>query len=147
MYWDIEVTSEDEDEMIRKIAQKVHEHDLDMAAILMIESVKPFSYIGTQMGRFFFSPFLPLFGENIGIRGEKFFQIFEKRENVEKLIKAVEELTLEEEERKETEKKEKLERKGMETEIGETHNKKWWQRFLPFSVLSFSSLQLNRKEL
>jgi len=131
LYWDIDVTSEDENEMIRKIAHKIHEYGLDVAAIIMIESVTPLSYIGSQMGRFFVSPFFPAFGENLGISGEKFFQIFEKRENVEKLIKAVEELTRQEEERKEAEKAEKLERKCVENETGETHNKKWWRRFLP----------------
>ena len=50
MYWDINVTSEDEEEMIQKIAHKIHEYGMDMAAILMIESVKPLSYIGAQMG-------------------------------------------------------------------------------------------------
>ncbi len=132
MYWDIEVTPEDEDEMIKKIAQKIHKYGLDMAAILMIESVKPLSYIGTQMGRIFVSPFLPVLGENIGISGEKLFQIFEKRDNVEKLIKAVEELTLEEEERKKAEKAKKLDEKSAETESGETLKKKGWRRFLPF---------------
>jgi len=103
-----------------------------MAAILMIESVKPLSHIGSQMGRLFVSPFLPVLGENFGIGGEKFIQIFEKRDNVEKLIKAVEELTREEEEQKKTEKAEKLEKKRAETETGETPNKKAWWRFLPF---------------
>jgi len=121
LYWDIEVTPEDEDEMISKIAEKIHQHGLDVAAIIMIESVKPLSYIGTQMGRFFLSPFLPAFGENIGMRGEKFLQIFEKRDNVEKLIKAVEELKQEEEERKKAEMAE-----------GGKPEKKGWRRFLPF---------------
>lgn len=124
MYRDIEVTSEDEDEMIRNIAHKIHEYGLDIAAILMIETIKPLSYIGAQMGRFFFSPFLPVFGENAGIGGEKFFQIMEKRENVEKLIKAVEKLTQEEEERKKAEKAKMVE--GGEPE------KKGWRRFIPF---------------
>ena len=132
MYWDIEVTSEDEDEMIRKIARKIHEHRLDMPAILMIESVKPLSFIGAQMGRFFVSPFLSALGEDVGISGEKFLQIFEKRENVEKLIKAVEESTREEEERKKAEKAEKLERKRFEAETGEASKNKGWRRFLPF---------------
>ena len=132
MYWDIEVTSEDEDEMIMKIANKIHEYGLDVAAILFIESVKPLSYIGTQMGRFLVSPFLPAFGDNIGISGEKFLQIFEKRDNVEKLIKAVEELTREEEERKKAEKAKKLEEKRVKIETGEAPKKKGWQRFLPF---------------
>jgi len=74
LYYDIEVTPEDEDEMIRKIAEKIHQYGLDVAAILMIESVKPLSFIGAQMGRFFVSPFLPALGENVGMSGEKLFQ-------------------------------------------------------------------------
>ena len=118
--------------MIKKIAQKIHKHGLDMAAIFMIESVKPLSYIGTQMGRFLISPFLPAFGDNIGIGGEKFLQIFEKRENVEKLIVAVEEFTREEDEQKKAEKAKKLEKNSAEIETGETSKNKGWRRFLPF---------------
>lgn len=132
MYWDINVTSEDEDEMIGKIAQKIHASRLDMVAILMIESVKPLSYIGTQMGRLFVSPFLPVLGENVGISGEKFLQIFEKRDNVEKLIKAVEALAKEDEEKKKTEKAKKLKRKSARTETGELPKNKGWRRFIPF---------------
>ena len=132
MYYDIEVTPEDEDEMISKIAEKIHQYGLDVAAILMIESVKPLSFIGAQMGRFFVSPFLPALGENVGMSGEKLFQIFEKHENVEKLIKAVEELTREEEERKKAEKAKRLEEKRAKIEAGEVPEKTGWRRFLPF---------------
>ena len=132
MYWNIEVTSEDEDEMIGKIAQKIHEYGLDVAAILMIESFKPLSFLGTQMGRFFVSPFLSAFGKNIGISGEKLLQIFEKRKNAEKLIKAVETLAREEKERKKAEKAEKLERKRVESGARDTHKKNGWRRFIPF---------------
>jgi hypothetical protein len=132
LYWDIEVTPEDEDKMIRKIAEKIHQYGLDVAAILMIETVKPLSFIGAQMGRFFVSPFLPALGEDIGMSGEKFLQIFEKRENVEKLIKAVEELTEEEEERKKAEKAKKLEEKKARIAAGEEPEKTGWRRFLPF---------------
>ena len=132
MYWDVEVTSEDRNEIIDKIAQKIHASGLDVAAILTIESVKPLSYVGAQMGRFFVSPFLPILGENVGINGEKFLQIFEKGDNVEKLIKAVEELTQEEEERKRAEKAKKLEEKRKDTQIGEISGKKGWRRFIPF---------------
>jgi len=132
LYYDIEVTPEDEDEMISKIAEKIHQYGLDVAAILMIESVKPLSFIGAQMGRFFVSPFLPALGENVGMSGEKLFQIFEKHENVEKLIKAVEELTQEEEERKKAEKAKRLEEKRAKIEAGEAPEKTGWRRFLPF---------------
>ena len=132
MYWDIEVTPEDEAEMIRKIAEKMHSYGMDVPAILFLETVKPLTYIGSQMGRFFVSPFLPVFGEEIGLSGEKLLRIFEKRENVEKLIKAVEELTREEEEQKKAEKAKKLEKKSAETETGEVPKKKGWWHFLPF---------------
>lgn len=124
MYWDIEVTPEDEEKMIKNIAQKIHKSGLDVAAILMIETVKPLSYIGTQLGRFFISPFLPVFGENVGINGEKLLQIFEKHENMEKLIKSVEELQRKEEEQKKTEKAKIAEEAKPE--------RKGWRRFIPF---------------
>jgi len=132
LYWDVEVTPEDEDEMIRKIAETIHKYGLDVPAILMIESVKPLSFIGAQMGRFFVSPFLPALGEDVGISGEKFLQIFEKHENVEKLITAIEELTREEEEQKKAEKAKKLEEKRAKIEAGEAPEKKGWRRFIPF---------------
>lgn len=132
LFWDIDVTSEDEDEMIGKIAQKIHEYGLDVAAILAIRSFSPMSFVGAQMGRLFVSPFLPAFGENIGISGEKFLQIFEKPENGKKLLEAVEALAREAEERKKAEKAEKLERKRVEADSGTIDEKKGWRRFLPF---------------
>lgn len=127
LYSDIEVTPEEVDEMIMKIAQNIHKSGFDVVAILVMETIKPLSFIGAQMGRFFISPFLP--GDNIGISGEKLFQIFEKHDNVEKVIKAVEELVREEEEQKKIEKANKLEREITETGAVK---KKGWRRFLPF---------------
>jgi hypothetical protein len=122
LYWNFEVTPEDEEEMIRKIAERIHKYGIDAAAILMLESFKPLSYIGSQMGRFFLSPFLPLFGDNVGLSGEKLFQIFEKRENVEKVLNMLEELTEQDKKKKE---EEKLKKKA---EGGESEPKKWWRR-------------------
>ena len=130
MYWDTEVTAEDEEEIIMKVAHKIHNYGFDIAAVFMIESFKPLSYLGTQMGRFFLSPFLPAFGENIGIGGEKLFKIFEKRENVEKLIKTVEDLNQQEKDQEKIEKDKKLEEKA-KIKTGETSEKKGWRRFLP----------------
>ena len=90
-----------------------------MPAIVMIQSVKSISYFSAQMGRVFVSPFLPISDENLGVKGEKFLQIFENRDNIEKLINAIEEMAKAEEEKKSAEK---------ETE--KTPNKKWWRRFL-----------------
>ena len=129
MFWDVEVTPEDEEEMIKSAAEKIHKYGMDVAAILMLESVKPLTYIGGQMGRFFVSPFLPALGEKIGQSGEKFFTVFEKRENVEKLITLLEEMAKEEDKMKEESKKAK---KAQEAEAEETPQKKGWRRFLPF---------------
>lgn len=132
MYWDMEVTPEDEEEMIRKIAEKVHKYGMDVAAILMIESIKPLTYIGSQMGRFFVSPFLPAFGDEIGMSGEKFLQVFERRENVEKLLNLLEEMTKEEDRQKKEAKEAMKAEKASAIEAGETPRKKGWRRFLPF---------------
>ena len=130
MYWKIEVTPEEEDEIIMNIAQKIHKHGLDVAAIFMIESVKPLSYIGTQMGRFFLSPFLPALGEDVGVSGEKLFQVFEKRDNVENLIKAVEKLKREEEMKKE--KAKEINGKNAEIDKVNVSKKKGWRSLIPF---------------
>ncbi len=129
MHMAIEVSPEETEEYINKIAEQVHKYGLDVAAILMIETAKPLSYIGGQMGRLFLSPFLPAFGEGIEIGGEKFLTIFEKRENVERLLQRIEELTKEEEER---EKERKAQEKARREEAGEEAPKKGWRRFLPF---------------
>jgi len=55
-------------------------------AIMFLESIKPVSYIGSQMSIAFLAPFLVF--ENTGIDYIKFF---EKRGNVEKLLKRIEE--------------------------------------------------------
>ncbi|MEM3055662.1 MAG: hypothetical protein QW639_00330 [Candidatus Bathyarchaeia archaeon] len=121
MYWDVEVSPEEEEEIIRKAADLIHRYGMDVAAILFIESIKPLTYIGGQMGRFFLSPFLPAFGERIGRGGEKFFTVFEKRENVEKLLRLLEEKAKEEEKPKEERRPE-----------AQGEKKRGWRRFLPF---------------
>ena len=129
MFWDMEVTPEDEEEMIRKAAETIHKYGMEVAAILMLESVKPLAYIGGQMGRFFISPFLPALGENIGRSGEKLFMIFERRENVEKLIMLLEKMAKEEEKpRAEPEKPKEEQAKDAEG----APQKRGWRRFLPF---------------
>ena len=132
LYWDVEVTPEEQEEIIQKIAQTIHKYGMDVAAILMIESVRPLSFIGAQMGRLFLSPVLPAISEDVGISGEKLFQIMEKHENVDKLIQAIEKLTQEEEERKKAEKAKKQEEKKAKMVEGGEPEKKGWRRFLPF---------------
>ena len=124
MYYDIDVTPEDEEEMIKKIANEVHKRGLDLFAILTLETFKPLSYVGTQLGRAFISPFLPAFGDDIGLGGEKAMQVFEKRENVEKLLTILEELAEEDERSKKEAKNAAKSEKGSE--------KQGWRKFIPF---------------
>ena len=125
LYWDIEVTPEDEDEMIEKIAQKIHEHDLNLIAMFMIDTLKPLSFIGANMGRVFVSPLLPALGDNTRNSGVKLLQIFENKDNIDKLLNAVEKLDKEEKQRKKAEKAKNLEGKSQDTQ------KKWWNRIIP----------------
>ena len=122
MYRDIELSIEEEDELIDMIAQKIHENGLDMYAVFMIETIKPLSFIGANMGRAMFAPFVPALSNTAGITTKKFFQVLEKRGNADKLIKAIDKLTKEEKERKKLEKAKKTD--------GEEPNKKWWQRLI-----------------
>lgn len=116
------VTPKDEEEMIRKAAEKINEYGMDLAAILFLQSYKPLTYVGGQMGRFMIFPFFYILGGNITQSAEKFFMIFEDRNNVERLIKRLEETSIEKDS-KETRKREK---------VDNTRQKKGWRRFIPF---------------
>ena len=140
MYYDVEVTPKDEEEFIEKVAQKIHEYEMETAAILLLESSKPLVWIGGEMGRFFISPFVPVISDKWGITSEKFFLIFEKRENIEKLLKRLEELTREEEakakeakrvanEKKEAEKKAAEEAKAQGSQQSQAEKKGLLKRF------------------
>ncbi len=117
-----EISSEEKDEFIRKIAEKVHNYGMDVPAIFFLESVRPLSYIGSQMGRMFVSPFLPILGDDVGLTGEKLIQVFENRESVEEILAYLEKMSDEEE-------RTKIEEKADE---GSKKRKEGWRRFLPF---------------
>ncbi len=118
------MTPEEEDELIRKVADIIHRYGMEAAAILFVESVKPLAYVGGQMGRLFISPFLPIFGDAADIGGEKFLTVFEKRENVEKLLKLLEEKAKDEPKKKEE--------KKLEGTPEEAKKKKGWRRILQY---------------
>jgi hypothetical protein len=84
-----ELTQEEQDKMIDKIAGEVLKRRLETVAIMFLESIKPMSYIGSQLAMVFVGPFLSIFGD-FGINYIKFF---EKRDNVEKLLLKIEEQT------------------------------------------------------
>lgn len=139
MYYDVEITPETENEYIEKVAQKIHEYEMETAAILLLESSKPLVWVGGEMGRFFITPFVPIVSDKWGVTSEKFFLVFEKRENIERLLKRLEELAQQDEDKKRKEKEErkaaeKAKRDAEAVAAGEkpVEEKKGWRKRLPF---------------
>jgi hypothetical protein len=107
---------EKQEEIIKKIAEIIYKYDMDLGAIFLLEAVKPFASVGSQLVRFMVAPFIPFVGE----KSIPYLATFESKENVEKLIRLIEERSEEDRKRKEEEKK----------VDGTTKN--GWRRFLPF---------------
>lgn len=104
--------------MIKKAAKILKKYEMEVPAILILGSVKPLAYLGGQLGRFFLAPLLPF----IGKREDSLIQTFEKSDNIEKLIKMLEEIK----------KEEKAGKKVDEDAPEEEARKSWWKRFFPF---------------
>ena len=126
----MEITPEEEERVIRKVASIIHKYRMEPAAILVLESFKPLVWVGGELGKYILSPFLLALGEEISIRGEKFFMIFQNRKNIERLVSILEEMSREEEfgpggirEIEETEKTETS---------GDERKKKSWRHLFPF---------------
>jgi hypothetical protein len=90
------IAPEEEEATIKKVAEKIHKYGLDVPSILVLESFKPFFYIGGELGLFLISPLVPIIGDNIRQEIEKFIDIFEKHDNIDKLIKLLEQMSQEE---------------------------------------------------
>ena len=79
---------EDFSELTARIALKVVERQLTVPSVVFLESVKPLSFLGNQM-LIFLDPVLSLVVDSKDYR--KFVRMIEDRDNVEKLICAIEE--------------------------------------------------------
>lgn len=109
MFRGLELTPEEEEEIIKRVAEKISEYGMNAAAIVMLQTLKPMAYIGGQTGRFFITPLLYGLGDRISLGAEKLFMVFERRENLEKLIRMLEEKAEEETKRREEERRDKTE--------------------------------------
>jgi len=135
-----ELSAEEVDEIIRKTAEKIHQYGMETVAILTLESVKPLVYIGGEMSRLMISPFLPALGPSANELGENLINVFEDRENVEKLITILEKMARgeydNEEEEQEPGAKEKGEEKTESDQVSDDQSKpekkKTWRDWLPF---------------
>lgn len=124
-----DVNPEKEKELILKAAEIIKNNKMDTVAMILLHTTKPLIYIGGQMGRFFISPFLFAFGDNIYQTGNRLLTTFEKRENIDKLIKLLEE---DEDKIKDNDKGEEKNPLKNEPEKTEDPIKRGWRRFLPF---------------
>lgn len=110
-----EPTREESDEVIMRLADSIWKLDVDLAAIMFLESSKPLCKVYGQMGRFMVAPFLPLVGET----SMKYLATFQDKQNIEKLISEIERRMKEKDEKAKERAKSKPPKKG-------------WQRYLPF---------------
>jgi hypothetical protein len=140
LYYDVEVKPEEEEKFIEETAQRIHKYGIETVAILFIESYKPLAYLGGQIGRFFLSPYLPIVSDKWGENSERFFLTFEKRENIDKLIKRLEELVANNNKDSQPEKTKENLQGGSSNETSttesspqdmtETRKKKGWRNYL-----------------
>lgn len=91
MFWDVELTPEDVEEVIQDTAKKIGEYQMETLAILTLESIKPWSFVGGELTRVALAPLMPALGEKLGLTSEKMLQVFEERTNIERLIVILEE--------------------------------------------------------
>ena len=92
-------------ELLEAVAARIVRMRLGVPAIFFLESTKPLSFLGSQL-LIFLQPFVQAF---LTVRSyERFSHLMEDRQNVERLIRRVEEL---DEEARDREKAERAERK------------------------------------
>lgn len=96
MRWNLsayhELTDDRRDELIEKLSREVVERGLTAPAIFLLESFKPFSFIGSQM-LIFFEPIVQSifsFKAYDDVRA-----LFEDRENIERLLCEIEDYDVE----------------------------------------------------
>lgn len=93
-----ELAEDNEEEWIAKIAKKLVDSKMDGVAMLFLETIGPTSHVWSQLARLYFQPLFILIGPD----SEKLLTFAEKPENIEKLVKKIEEYQVQkgEEERK-----------------------------------------------
>ena len=84
-----ELTAEDEERLIGKIAGAVVDWGLEAPAIMFLEITRPLSFIASQFAIVLFGPLQWLFE----LEGPKYTGLFMKRENVGRIIDRIEDLS------------------------------------------------------
>ena len=101
--------TEEDDELIEKVARKLVNMRLTVPAIFLLESSKPLAFLGGQL-LVFLEPFIQtLFNFK---QYQRFAFLMEDRENWERLLRRIEDLEEEMKQREKEEKRKKKEKKG-----------------------------------
>lgn len=75
------------DEIIERIVRRILQLKLEVPAVLLLESMKPLSFVISQ----FFVFFEPFVQSIFSFKNyQKFYRMLEKRENIEKIIEEIE---------------------------------------------------------
>jgi hypothetical protein len=76
----------EKEEIIQKTYNFIERLGMELPAILFLESVKPLLWVGGATARIFLGPFMLAFWDN----GFVYINTFEEMQNIEKLIKMIE---------------------------------------------------------
>lgn len=92
MFWrKKQLTTQEEDELIEKVANKIVNADLGPVALMFIETYKPMAIFWGGLARFYSAAWLPFFGQ-LGELGADVIDVFDRVGNVDKLIKRINDL-------------------------------------------------------
>ena len=94
--------------LLTRLAKEVVDRSLTAPAVMFLESTKPLSFLGSQI-MVFFAPFVKAFWD--GGSYDRLAGLLEERENVETLLREIERLESEQNERRRAEKKKRKEEK------------------------------------
>lgn len=122
MFRDEELPPEEVDKVLESIARKVVDREMEMYAKFILGMSWPLVFIGGQLGRVFISPYLFIFGDKENTVSKNIF-LFEKKENIFKLIDKIDELT---------EEREELKKDDYKVEENEKGKSALWKRFKEF---------------
>ena len=86
---EFDVTDEEEERLISNIARLVVGKGLEAPAIMFLEVAKPLSFIASQLAIVVLGPLQWLFE----LEGPKYTGLFMKRQNVDRIIGRIEELS------------------------------------------------------
>lgn len=86
---EFELTEEEEQKLINNIAKLVVDKGLEAPAIMFLEVTRPVSFIASQLAIVALGPLQWLFE----LEGPKYTGLFMKKENVNRIIERIEELS------------------------------------------------------